>query len=547
MHNWLRSQNETTTTGPSTRHHESRVMLLDDKRMSQQGHSKLHLRKFFPPRSILVCLFLLIPSQFAGAQAYAGQSDISSIESALRRQDPAEALRLAQSRLIHFPNDFKTRTLEGLAYSGLGKGREALVAYKKALAVSPDYLPALEGAAQLEYEAGNDDALRLLTRILKLLPNDSTSNAMVGVLAYKQHDCASAVDHFQKAAAILPSQPEALVQYASCLMDIGRARDAVSVLQQLVQLQPEERYARYDLAVAQYTAHDAPGAIATLQPLLETGNPDPDLLDLAAAAREDAGDTPAAVNLLRKAIVASPRTARYYLDFASLSLKHSSFDVGIDVLDVGIKQMPDVASLYIARGILYVQEAQFEKAEADFETATRLDPSQTSGSVAKGLAQIQESDPAGAEATVERELRKYPEDPFLYYLKADALTRTGGNLGSAQHQEAVVAASKAVTLKPDFVMARDLLAKLYLESGQLGKAEQQSRLALRDNPSDQEALFHLIQALRKSHKADDAEIQEIVKKLADLRDEDRKTESADNKYRLYEPDSNASSGSVRPR
>jgi protein involved in temperature-dependent protein secretion len=54
-----------------------------------------------------------------------------------------------------------------------------------------------------------------------------------------------------------------------------------------------------------------------------------------------------------------------------------------------------------------------------------------------------------------------------------------------------LAASKAVVLKPDFVMARDLLAKLYLESGQLEKAEQQCRMALRDNPSDQEALYHL--------------------------------------------------------
>jgi hypothetical protein len=60
-------------------------------------------------------------------------------------------------------------------------------------------------------------------------------------------------------------------------------------------------------------------------------------------------------------------------------------------------------------------------------------------------------------------------------------------------------------------------------------------LALHGNPSDQEALYHLIQALRKSGKDTKNELPELVKRLAVLRQESRETEAANNKYKLFEP------------
>jgi hypothetical protein len=87
------------------------------------------------------------------------------------------------------------------------------------------------------------------------------------------------------------------------------------------------------------------------------------------------------------------------------------------------------------------------------------------------------------------------------------------------------------------VLARDLLGNLYLKSGQIEQSIEQSRVALRDSPSDQEALYHLIQALRKNGKDQKGEIPGLVKHLADLRQETRNTEATENKYKLYEPPS----------
>ena len=239
-------------------------------------------------------------------------------------------------------------------------------------------------------------------------------------------------------------------------------------------------------------------AIATLQPALQQEKPDSDLLDLAATAYEADGNTPEAVRILRQAIVGDTRNVNLYVDFANLCIDHQSFQVGIDMMNAGLKIQPDAAPLYVARGILYVQLAQYENAEADFEKADAIDPRKAIGSAAEGLAAVQKNDPDQALATVRAKLAKTPNDAFLLYLQAQIIAQKGADPGSPEFREAMASAKKAITLRPSLGAARDILAKLYLQQGENELAIEQCRKALNTDPKDQTALYHLSQALRKS-------------------------------------------------
>ena len=161
---------------------------------------------------------------------------VQAIQAALRARDFTQALELANSALKQSPRDAKLWMLQGVSEAGLGKNKEALISFHKALSISPNNLPAL----------------------------------------WKE-------------------------------------------------------------------------AVETLRPLLDIKEPEPDVLALASSAYEVQGDTPKAVQLLRQAIVANPKKIKYYLDFATLSFNHQSFQVGVDMVNVGLKQLPDAASLYVAR------------------------------------------------------------------------------------------------------------------------------------------------------------------------------------------------------
>jgi tetratricopeptide (TPR) repeat protein len=464
-------------------------------------------------------------------QAQTVQERVVFIATALRNRDFDHALQLVENAIHAFPNNPQLRMFEGLAYMGKGDQNAALASYQAALKISPDYLPALEGAAQLEYEQGRPDAVPHLEHVLRLRPQDPTSHAMLAVLAYKKGDCASAAKHFAESGPALHSQPGALQEYGACLLKLKETDRAVEIFQELLSSNPDDPRARRGLAAVQLSVGQPKDALATLQPLLDS-NPEVSTMQLAAAVHEANKDTPNAVKILREAIVKDPRNTALYVDFAEIALNHQSFQTGIEMIDAGLKQQPQAADLYLARGVLYVQTAAYDKAEDDFQKAEQLDPQQGLSAAAQGMVaeEKHQSDPDQALTTVRDKLAGKPGDAFLWYLQAAILSQEAPEPGSDDFNRGLASAQKAVALDPSLTAAHNVLAKYYLDSGQYALAAKECRLVLEREPADQTALYHLVMALRKT--GGQAEIPDLLKRLAKARQDATREEGERNRYKL---------------
>jgi tetratricopeptide (TPR) repeat protein len=482
--------------------------------------------------SLALSLFLAVFGPAASAQT--PQAKIEPITSALRAKEFDKAAELSRSALKEFPNDAQLWTLQGVALASEGDAQSGRAAFQRALKISPNHIMALQGAAQLEFQTGGREAPVLLNRLLRLRPGDETAHAMLGVLQYRQGDCASAAPHFENAGELLDSQPAALHAYAICLVRLKKMDSAVSVFRRTLTLSGGDPQERRLLAAIQVMAHKPNDAVATLRPILQSGTADAEVLALAAAAFEDSGDTPDAVDALRRAILLEPKNVSLYLDFAHISFLHQSFAVGIGVVGEGIAQQPTAARLYVARGILYVQLADYEKAEADFDKAYELDPNQSLSTAAQGMAAVQANDLDRALATVKSKLTRKPNDALLLYLQADILSQKGAAPGSPEFQTAMSSARRAVAVQPTLGEARAVLAKLDLLAGRNQEAVEQCRKALDSNPKDQTALYRLIQALQKT--GDRREIPELLKRLATVREQAAREDRERSRYRLVDKD-----------
>lgn len=339
--------------------------------------------------------------------------------------------------------------------------------------------------------------------------------------------------HFEKTGSLFESRIPALHAYGICLVKLHQFDRAADVFEKSLALDSGDRRERQVTASVQLMAHQSAKAIATLGPLLSE-TPDAAILELASAAYEDAHDTARAVDTLRQAILLEPQNVRLYVDFAALSATHQSFQVGINVVNDGISQMPNAAPLHFARGVLYVQLADYEKAQADFDKAYELDPTQSLSAAAQGLAAVQQNDLANALSGVEQKLTRTPNDPLLLYLRADVLAQQGVEPSSEAFKLAIRSAQQAVKLRPGLGPARSVLAKLYLQNGQFSESAEQSRKALEIDPKDQTALYHLIQALRKTDRK--TEIPALLKQLASLRQQAASDEREQYRYKLVEGD-----------
>ena len=459
---------------------------------------------------------------------------VGQIAKALQSKKFDQALELLHTALQETPSNGELWAMQGTAYAGQGRTKEALTSFRKALEISPDNIPALHGAIQIEYDNGDAAAIPLLQHLLKLRPAESMSHAMLAVLEYQQGKCSSAVVHFEKADSLFDQQLPALHAYATCLVRLRRLDAAADVFQRALSLNPSDQRERHLLACLQLMIKKPEDALQTLAPLLAGDHVDAGTLELASGAYEDTHNTDKAVDSLRQAILLDPRNVQFYLDFAALSAAHQSFQVGINVVNDGIGLQPKAAALYFARGMLYVQVADYEKAQADFERAYELDPTQSLSIAAQGLSAVQQNDIEGAVATVQQKLASRPKDPILLYLQADVLVQKGAEPGSAEFQTAMRSAKTAVALRPSLGPARAVLAKLYLQAGDYPEAVVQCRKALEIDPKDQTSLYHLIQALRKSEKKN--EIPDLLKRLAVLRQEASKEEREQYRYKLVEGD-----------
>ena len=125
------------------------------------------------------------------------------------------------------------------------------------------------------------------------------------------------------------------------------------------------------------------------------------------------------------------------------------------------------------------------------------------GSAAEGLAAVQANDPDRALATVRAKLAKKPNDAFLLYLQADILTQRGPDPGSAEFREAMESAKKGHFASPLVgVPLTTFWRNSTCRRDRTTAAIEQSRKALNSDPKDQTALYHLIQALRKSGRTE---------------------------------------------
>lgn len=478
----------------------------DLSQASRRTSARLHLRT----TRCLALLILSLAQQLSAQQTSAANTVIAE----LRSGQAIEALRDADLALIVNPKDARMLALKGLAARQLDQPGVALVAFQSSLAIDPTYLPALEGACELLYAKSAPETQAYLDRLLAQLPDEPSANGMAAMLAYRAANYTAAAEHFSKAVSVISNQQSAMDAYADSLARLQQDAEALKLLQTVVDRWPSDSTARYNLAVLESRTNETRSALLVLEPLLAQN--DAAALSLAAALHEAAGETPAAVDLLRRAIAADPKNPQNYIDFAALSFDHSSAHAGIVMLNAGLTQLPESARLYVARGILSMQISDTAAAERDFARANQLDPTQTFGFEAQGLSEIQRHNLPEALRKIKSTLAQRSDDAYLNYLAAEILKEQGITPHSKESAEALAYAQRAVRLDPSLVAAHNVLGALAFAEGDLLTALAQSRSALERDPADEESLFRLVLLLRRTGDPKQ-EVPALVQRLQTLR------------------------------
>jgi tetratricopeptide (TPR) repeat protein len=156
---------------------------------------------------------------------------------------------LAEYEKQSLPPD--TVLLVGRLWSDMGDYEHAVQAFHRALDRDPNLAIAhyFAGLAQLRWEHG-DEAVEEFNAALKLAPSDPDVKVGMGYILMQQGKQAEAIEVFRSVVATHPENGNAQYQLGKLLLDGGKTGEAITYLEAAARAMPESDYVHYQLQAA---------------------------------------------------------------------------------------------------------------------------------------------------------------------------------------------------------------------------------------------------------------------------------------------------------
>jgi tetratricopeptide (TPR) repeat protein len=455
----------------------------------------------------------------------------------VRAHDFTGAVAVLEPEMAARPRDLKALNLLGIALTGAGRITEANRRFAQALALEPGFLPAEKNLAVNEFTEGQLDAAKVrFEKVVAAAPADAVAHVHLAEIHHRRGDHTSAVRHYRRSGDKVGEDPRWILHYAGALLATGERADALGVLARLPAGDAEAAF-EAGVLLGQAGAHAEaagfferatsgsrdPAAAAYNQVLMLTRAGDHaaavrageawlaahpptrgELPNLLARAYLGAGRLQEAYDSLRRATRLEPAVEENYLDLASLCLDHQNLDLGLEIVDIGLRHRPQSARLQLQRGALLATKGLLDQAEKAFEAAVSLGPEGSVAQVALAMAWMQNGQNARAIALMREHTRAAGTGYLAFYVLGLALMRSGTEPGQPEEAEAAAAFETAVRLKPDHVPSRTELGKLLAKRGDLAQAIVHLEQAVAGDAESVAAAYALAQAYRRSGKPERA-------------------------------------------
>lgn len=269
------------------------------------------------------------------------------------------------------PDDPAVWVQAGLAYQGLGRHKDALASFDKALALDRLAGDARLGAAQSHIRLQEYDQARSIALSMAGVPEqESTGRYLLGLLALANDQPQEAVLSLSKAAKKDPGNGAVWLALADAYLTLGDVSMAGTAARQAAKAEPGSFEARFRLATLEQDAQDHKAAARNFAAAVKL---DPAHYDaryryalsllLLERFREASEQAKAAARLL-------PEDSAALMLLADIAHQNGKDGDAIDYLKKALAREPASAEIEIKLGRLYLQSNMFDLAQQHLEKAT---------------------------------------------------------------------------------------------------------------------------------------------------------------------------------
>ena len=278
----------------------------------------------------------------------------------------------------------------------------------------------------------------------------------------------------------------------------GRFTEAIPYLTKAHEAAPEDYAAGFNLALCYYGTGQFKQAINALNDLRAEGHNTAAVNNLLAQSYVGDGQSDAAYKALEDAARETPKDEKLYAYVADACTDHYDYKLGLRVVELGLRNLPDSARLHYERAVFLARLDRLDEAKPEFAAAARLAPGSDIGYLALVQERLYEDRLADALAVAREGIKVGHRDYQMLSLLGTVLMHAGAAPGQPQFAEAREALEASVAAQPAYSTSQIALGKLYLMEGRAKDAVVHLEIGRRLEPRNPAVYTSLASAYRQT-------------------------------------------------
>jgi putative PEP-CTERM system TPR-repeat lipoprotein len=321
-----------------------------------------------------------------------------------RKGELPAALVLVDSAIEKSPDLYDAWQFKGDVLSSQGDSAGAMLAYRKALELRPNYLPAHAAIVRLFMADGKlAEAGQQIAAMKNIAPTHPQTTYLSALMAYQQKDFPAARESIQQMFKFTPDSPLGLQLAGLIEYELKAYPQAEIYLLKALPSTPELGIARRVL-IASYLRSSQPGkALGVLTPVLGKIDKDSNMLALAGQVYVQNGEIDKGGEYFAKAAALDPQNAGKRTSLAMVNLAQGESEVAFrDLEQVAAADPGNRADLALIAA--HLQRREFDAALKAITSMEKKQPDDPLVHNLRGTALLGKHDLAGARASFEKAL-----------------------------------------------------------------------------------------------------------------------------------------------
>jgi tetratricopeptide (TPR) repeat protein len=463
-------------------------------------------------RVVALLFALLLPRSELARSSPLAEDDLGALlrsgQLHLDRNDAGRAIGAFESALRLRPDSAAAHYGLGVALRLWGDLEGAEKNLRAALALKPKYAEAhfVLGLVYGDRVGSEREGLPHFEAAVAENPSFADAHFNIGIIHWKSDEVEMAIEAFRKAASLRADSADFRLRLGQALAKAGRQTEALPELEAAVRLDPANRSAHYQLAIAYNAAGDSAGAERAMRTVrrlqlhgaTSVGRDQSGLEYRKGLAALQSGDLERAIESLGRALESAFHEAQIRTTLGIAYLRKGDSEAAARELRQAVALDPKSPDAHLNLGVLFMRNGDAAAAEREFRSAAELDPGFGDAHFNLGLVMAAQRRWADAERQLRIAVALNPANARAHWNLGRVLKDSGRAAAALPYYES------ALQLDEGLSVAALEYAQLLEARGEAGRAIGVRERALDRDPLNQDLRNALVKSLEALGRASDA-------------------------------------------